>query len=120
MNNATHLVLDVLDVKNHTLKCKLCLKSFLVDSVEMMGMSAMMDPHIISFDNVVPDQTGYSGFVVIAESHLSFHTYPENNLIYIDLFSCREFDVEKLITYVKMAFNSTNVRIQVIRRYSIK
>ena len=31
---------------------------------------------------------GVTGVLVLAESHFSAHTYPEENLIYIDVFCC--------------------------------
>jgi S-adenosylmethionine decarboxylase len=31
---------------------------------------------------------GVTGVLVLAESHFSAHTYPENNLTYIDVFCC--------------------------------
>jgi len=31
---------------------------------------------------------GCSGVVLIAESHFSFHTYPENGVIMFDIFTC--------------------------------
>jgi len=31
---------------------------------------------------------GATGVIVLAESHFSAHTYPENNLTYIDVFCC--------------------------------
>ena len=33
---------------------------------------------------------GLSGVVVIAESHLAAHTWPEHNIVCIDLFTCSE------------------------------
>jgi len=31
---------------------------------------------------------GVTGVLVLAESHFSAHTYPENNMTYIDVFCC--------------------------------
>jgi S-adenosylmethionine decarboxylase len=55
----------------------------------------MMTPPIVCrFDSPVGGY-GYTGMVVIAESHISIHTYPEDNYIAIDIFSCRAFDFMK-------------------------
>lgn len=36
---------------------------------------------------------GATGVIVLAESHFSAHTYPENDRIYVDLFCCsKDFD----------------------------
>lgn len=33
---------------------------------------------------------GLTAFVILAESHAAIHTYPEDGVIYIDVFSCSE------------------------------
>ena len=38
---------------------------------------------------------GYSSFAMIAESHLSIHTFPELEYFSFDCYSCKSFDVEK-------------------------
>ena len=37
---------------------------------------------------------GVSGVVVIAESHLTVHTWPEHNFAAVDVFSCGELDLD--------------------------
>ena len=58
---------------------------------------------------------GFSTFLMIAESHLSIHTFPEMNYISFDCYSCKYFDtslVEKtLVEYFKVTkFNSQCVK----------
>jgi S-adenosylmethionine decarboxylase len=36
--------------------------------------------------------------LILAESHLSIHTWPEESLIAIDLFSCGAIDGERVLT----------------------
>ena len=43
---------------------------------------------------------GYTGFVILAESHISFHTYPENNFISIDFFSCKKLNQKENIDFI--------------------
>lgn len=44
---------------------------------------------------------GMSGFWLLSESHMAFHTWPEMNRIFIDLFSCgNEDDTEKTIDHL--------------------
>lgn len=49
---------------------------------------------------VLPFQ-GYTGFVILAESHISFHTYPEYNFISIDFFSCKKLDRKTNIDFIE-------------------
>jgi len=55
---------------------------------------------------------GVSGVVLIAESHLSLHTWPEENYAAIDLFSCGLFEFQKACDYL--------VDILVARSYNVK
>lgn len=50
---------------------------------------------------------GATGVIVLAESHFSAHTYPENDRIYIDLFCCsKDFSIEKAANVIYEEFNS--------------
>lgn len=50
-------------------------------------------------------ESGVSGIVVIAESHLSVHTWPGKSYLSADFFSCKEFDVEKAKDILFKAFD---------------
>jgi S-adenosylmethionine decarboxylase len=39
--------------------------------------------------HVFPEPGGITGFVMLTESHLSCHTYPEHGVIAINLYCCR-------------------------------
>ncbi len=50
---------------------------------------------------------GVSGVVIIAESHLSIHTWPEFGYAAIDIFTCSEdMDIEAAFQYLVEAFKS--------------
>ncbi len=38
------------------------------------------------------DPVGMSGFWLLCESHLSFHTWPDEKYVFVDLFSCGDAD----------------------------
>ena len=64
----------------------------------------------------VPEDGGISGFVMIAESHISIHTFPAKDYVFIDLFSCKEFDVDKAMDLLVSAFGAKRVTTNVVRR----
>ena len=51
-----------------------------------------------------------SGFVLIAESHISVHTFPRRRYINIDVFSCMEFDASKALNELRATFSLETVR----------
>ncbi|MFT5170342.1 MAG: S-adenosylmethionine decarboxylase [Candidatus Marinamargulisbacteria bacterium] len=53
-----------------------------------------MAPQVFRYGGLVPDDQGITGVVVIAESHVSAHTYPLKNDVFIGLFSYKPFDTE--------------------------
>ena len=44
---------------------------------------------------------GVSGVIVIAESHLTIHTWPENGYVAVDIFTCGEHDYEIALDHIK-------------------
>jgi S-adenosylmethionine decarboxylase len=102
----THLMVDGYGAPKHLLKDNEALASMLSDIPLQMGMHTISEPLVVE---VGPknrkDPGGLSGFVLIAESHISFHTFPERGFVTIDVYTCQnELNAEKLITLFKEAF----------------
>lgn len=49
---------------------------------------------------------GVSGAVIIAESHLAIHTWPEHGFAAVDFFSCGGVDMERGMALLKAAFEA--------------
>jgi S-adenosylmethionine decarboxylase len=62
-----------------------------------------------------PD-AGLSGVLVLAESHISIHTWPERGYAAIDVFMCGVCDPYQAIPAIKRAFAPTSVQIVESRR----
>lgn len=60
---------------------------------------------------------GVSGVVVIAESHIAIHSWPEYNYAAVDIFTCGEtIDPWIIQEYLKEAFESTNISSMEMKR----
>jgi len=60
---------------------------------------------------------GVSGVVIIAESHLAIHTWPELGYAAVDLFTCGEkCDPKIAYEFLKKHFNSTNASFTQLNR----
>ena len=56
---------------------------------------------------------GVTGFALLAESHLSIHTWPEKGVAKCDIFTCSANSTpEKAVEYMKEAFKATEVTSQ--------
>lgn len=52
---------------------------------------------------------GVSGVIIIAESHLSVHTWPEYGYAAVDIFTCGDsIDADKAFAYLKAGFQAHN------------
>jgi S-adenosylmethionine decarboxylase proenzyme len=79
----------------------------------MMGAATAMGATIVEqvFHHFSPH--GVSGVVVIAESHLAIHTWPEYNYAAVDLFTCgSEVDPEIGFHALKKALESDRYEVQ--------
>lgn len=60
---------------------------------------------------------GVSGVVVLAESHLAIHTWPEHRFAAVDLFTCNPaIDADAAIAVLRAAFSSGRHTASVQRR----
>jgi|SRR5829696_1630024 len=87
---------------------------FLSDLPSLIGMRRVGLPQVLEVTE--EGIAGLSGFVFIMESHISIHTYAECGFITLDVYSCREFDVEKAVAYVCSLFGVEDVETTVIER----
>ena len=62
-----------------------------------IGMTKLSSPYVTRYVGAKPEEWGLSGFVLIAESHISIHTFVEKRLVNVDIFSKKEFSPEKVI-----------------------
>jgi S-adenosylmethionine decarboxylase len=60
---------------------------------------------------------GVSGYIFIAESHVSVHTWPESRYAAFDVLTCGEnMDPQVIIDYLKDFFKASTVNVQKILR----
>lgn len=63
---------------------------------------------------------GISGVAVLAESHISVHTWPERQFASFDVFMCGDAKPEKTIPVLKKAFNPDRMTISEHLRGAIR
>jgi S-adenosylmethionine decarboxylase proenzyme len=60
---------------------------------------------------------GVSGVVVIAESHLAIHTWPEFGYCALDIFTCgNQINSQKALVYFKKSLKAANASVMEIKR----
>jgi S-adenosylmethionine decarboxylase len=83
-----------------------------------LGMHLLSKAEVFSApDNGLKDPGGWSGFVVIAESHISLHTFPKRGFISADVYTCKNgMDIELIKNFFIAQFELKNLEINFIKR----
>jgi len=104
----SHLIIDLWTERS--LNDSNYIESILKDCVEKIG-ATLLSSH---FHNFCP--IGVTGVLILEESHISIHTWPEYNYAAIDIFTCRNIKSDNAIAILKKSFDPTKIRIQKIQR----
>ena len=108
-----HFMLDGYGAPREALNDYSSLVEMLHDIPERLGMHAISKPTVVE---VGPknrkDPGGLSGFILIAESHISVHAFPKLGCVSIDVYSCQDsLDTELLTDLFRTSFHFGNFDI---------
>lgn len=105
--------MDAYGVDDKTLADEQLVESFLDRCPDDIGMTKIMPPQVYTYRGSEPKDWGVSGFVLIAESHISVHTFPERGYLNVDVFSCKDFDAGAVERDVRERFGVDADQIKV-------
>lgn len=111
-----HLVVDGYGGDSEKLRDVDLIYRFLDEYPSSIGMTKIVPPQVYTYHGQKPEDWGVSGFVIIAESHISIHTFPDRGYVNIDIFSCKEFDPSSSIEDVKAVFSLPDVNVWTLER----
>lgn len=111
-----HLLLDLNSCNAATLDDLETCYSLLKNLPEMVGMTAITQPYVFRYAGPIPEDQGITGVVIIAESHISLHTYPQKQFAFVDVFSCKPFDVKMATDYIVQVFESKSPTVHIQNR----
>lgn len=107
----THLLLELRDCNPETIRDLEFVKSALL-AAATEAKATIVD---VSFHEFNP--FGISGMVIIAESHLSIHTWPEYGYAAVDIFTCGELiEPEVAAAALMRAFECKNPSLVEVKR----
>lgn len=111
-----HLMLDLNECNPEKLNDYRLIFDLLATIPDKVGMTKITQPHVFPYSGLVPEDEGITGIVVIAESHISIHTFPKKNYVFIDIFSCKYFDLEEIKQELIDVFESKKFDIHYTKR----
>ena len=106
--SGTHLLVDLHSANN--LASVEYIRKVLIDAVDA-AHATLLHIHLHSFNG-----QGVSGVAVLSESHISIHTWPEQNYAALDLFMCGECDPNLAVPVLKQAFTPEVITIRELFR----
>lgn len=89
---------------------------FLKSLPTLIQMTPITQPYVFPYSGLVPEDKGITGIVIIAESHISIHSFEEKGFAFIDIFSCKEFDVDKAVKIIIDTFKPESYDLNVVKR----
>jgi S-adenosylmethionine decarboxylase len=111
-----HVMIDLYGCNPELLANEVFLRKVLDDYPERIGMEKVspVDLRYITTSN--PLDSGLSGFVIIATSHISLHAWPSYGMVNMDIFSCEVFDVQDTVAFACATFQTNDVEVHTVER----
>jgi S-adenosylmethionine decarboxylase len=96
------LSLDVSGCDHKSICSYEVIREFNIELVKRIEMVAFGEPHLVHFGS--GNKLGYTSVQLIQTSSIVAHFVEENDTFYIDVFSCRTFEIEKVKQCVRDYF----------------
>ncbi|TVR83005.1 MAG: adenosylmethionine decarboxylase [Rhodospirillales bacterium] len=107
-----HLLLDLWGARNLTDPAQV--ETALCDAARAAG-ATILHAHMHQFG----EGGGVSGVVVLAESHISIHTWPERDFAAVDVFMCGACDPHRAVPVLRAAFAPATIDLSEHRRGTV-
>jgi S-adenosylmethionine decarboxylase len=111
-----HLTIDGFGGDRERLSDESLVRSLLDRFPGEIEMTKIAEPHVVRYVGAKAEDWGISGFVLIAESHIAVHTFPERGYVWVDIFSCKAFEAAGAVERVVEVFGLTHVSREVHER----
>ena len=111
-----HLMLELYGCDRELLSNEALVRRVLDEYPARVDMEKVSAVHLYDIETSNPLDAGLSGFVVIAQSHISVHAWPEYGEVDIDICSCKEFSQEDAINFAKEMFQTDDVEVHFVVR----
>lgn len=106
-----HLLADMHGISADKLRDAAVLEQLLRHSAQVAGAQILFS-HFHSFGT----GQGITGVVLLAESHISIHTWPEFGFAAADIFMCGKAQPQRALEVIKLTLQPLTCEIQTIKR----
>jgi S-adenosylmethionine decarboxylase len=113
-----HLLLDCKGCSTERVTNPKVLAEFVKFLIEAIDMKAYGEPILKHFAEHNPEVAGYSLLQLIETSSITGHFADLSGDSYIDIFSCKPFDIEKAKSVVELFLQPQKIRITFLHRHA--
>lgn len=106
-----HLIVDLWEADPNILKNSEQVRSCLITAAKTAGATVLSD----SF-HYFGEECGVTGIVVLAESHISIHTWPEERYAAVDIFMCGTCDPRTAVGVIVEGLSSARHDANILYR----
>jgi len=85
-SSGKHMICDIKNIKNHKL---LNAPNLIIDLLDNICQS--YNYKILQKSQHIFEPQGFTTLYLLSESHISIHTFPENNYAAVDIYTCRQY-----------------------------
>src|SRR5215471_6847117 len=111
-----HVMLDLYGCSPSLLENEAFLRDVLDRYPTQIGMQKVGPVELRYIETNNPLDDGFSGFVIIATSHISLHAWSPYRMVNIDIFSCEDFDVAEVVAFARGMFRTSDLEMHVVER----
>lgn len=108
------LSLDMAKCKPALIRCPYNIKDYSAALVKRIDMVPYGHPHIVRFGS--GNKAGYTLVQLIETSNITGHFCEEDNAAFLDIFSCKPYDIEEAIKITKDYFEPEMVLRHYVER----
>ena len=111
-----HLILDCSGCHVPSMQSRDNVYNFLKHLVRVIDMEPIGEPYIEYTAAEFPDKAGFTAVQIIVTSSIVAHFIDGTGHLYLDVFSCKEFDSNIVIGTIKDAFLPKKIRTNFLTR----
>ena len=111
-----HVMLDLYGCNPGLLEDEAFLRDVLDRYPTHIGMQRVGPVELRYIETNNPLDDGFSGFVIIATSHVSLHAWAPYRMVNMDIFSCEDFALTEVVAFAKELFQTDDVEVHVVER----
>lgn len=111
-----HLIIDAYGIEEKKLKDFRAIKKLLRDLPRKIGMRPLLKETVKKVSSNFYPERGISGFIMLYESHISLHAWPEKGYLAMDIYSCKLFNHQAVLKFLKKYWHCKKMKTRVVKR----